>query len=472
MGIVTQNSAAQRTTSMLSARGDRRWPVIVATLIVVVLNVAVLVLHHSGLGRPALLSAVLVFCVMMPLCRRLVGRLRRHELVIITAITQLPGVFSAPLFSDDVYRYVWDGHVQLAGIDPYRYAPLDHAVAFLRNPVLFPGGTPLINRPSVHTIYPPLAELWFSGIAAVVPWRWGVLGLQIAGLLLVIVTVLVLARALSAGFGNPGWALIYGACPATMIEAVNSAHVDALASFLIAAMICAILAGRGRITGVLLGLAAGVKLVPLLLLPCFLLARRGPQRLRGVTPAAVLVLVASYLPHLLVVGALVLGYLPGYLHEEGFDGRRRFALLIMVPEQARLPMAALLAVGCALWALIRSRTRSVLITCCLLYGAAFLIATPTYPWYLLPFIVLVIAARRFEWLILWPAAYVGYLHDRDELLQSLGYGIAFAVIVGCALVRHRRGGDRSRGGPPTGSGRFDWLRTARPARGHRVGEGR
>jgi len=27
--------------------------------------------------------------------------------------------------SNDIYRYVWDGRVQLAGINPYRYAPED-----------------------------------------------------------------------------------------------------------------------------------------------------------------------------------------------------------------------------------------------------------------------------------------------------------------------------------------------------------
>jgi hypothetical protein len=28
-----------------------------------------------------------------------------------------------PELSDDIYRYLWDGQVQLAGINPYRYAP-------------------------------------------------------------------------------------------------------------------------------------------------------------------------------------------------------------------------------------------------------------------------------------------------------------------------------------------------------------
>src|SRR6266542_1944603 len=50
---------------------------------------------------------------------------------------------------------------------------------------------------------------------------------------------------------------------------------------------------------------------------------------------------ASYLPHLLVTGWLVLGYLPGYLGEEGFDrGHDRYAVLaLLLPPPARAPVA-------------------------------------------------------------------------------------------------------------------------------------
>ena len=32
---------------------------------------------------------------------------------------------SEPFLSDDIYRYLWDGKVFVAGINPYEYAPLD-----------------------------------------------------------------------------------------------------------------------------------------------------------------------------------------------------------------------------------------------------------------------------------------------------------------------------------------------------------
>src|SRR5262249_16471083 len=56
-----------------------------------------------------------------------------------------------PLLSSDIYRYVWDGRVQAAGINPYRYVPADQALAFLRDGAIFPH----INRADTAvTIYP------------------------------------------------------------------------------------------------------------------------------------------------------------------------------------------------------------------------------------------------------------------------------------------------------------------------------
>ncbi|MFZ1474297.1 MAG: hypothetical protein WAV79_15350, partial [Anaerolineae bacterium] len=37
-----------------------------------------------------------------------------------------------PTLSDDMYRYIWDGRVQAAGLSPYRYTPAASELTFLR----------------------------------------------------------------------------------------------------------------------------------------------------------------------------------------------------------------------------------------------------------------------------------------------------------------------------------------------------
>ncbi len=67
-----------------------------------------------------------------------------------------------PELSHVVYRYLWDGTVQLAGLNPYTHLPTDPSLANLRVPL-----RALVPDPQLATAYPPLAELAFLLIALV-----------------------------------------------------------------------------------------------------------------------------------------------------------------------------------------------------------------------------------------------------------------------------------------------------------------
>ncbi len=67
-----------------------------------------------------------------------------------------------PSLTTDYYRYVWDGRVQLAGINPYKYRPYEHQLDRVRF-----AGRALINHDELKTAYPPLTEAVFLGVAVV-----------------------------------------------------------------------------------------------------------------------------------------------------------------------------------------------------------------------------------------------------------------------------------------------------------------
>ncbi|NIK58641.1 glycosyltransferase 87 family protein [Kribbella shirazensis] len=366
--------------------------------------------------------------------------------VVVAALCQVPGLLQAPITSTDAYRYVWDGRVQLAGYSPYGRVPLDDSLARLRDPVLFPGlgpdeksgvsgvpGDPAqqpvddprtrINRPGVPTIYPPVAQAYFALVALVTPWSAGTLGLQLAAALIAIALTWLLA------VQNPRWAALWGWSPIVALEAGNAAHIDVLAALLIAAAVITT-AKRPRLAAVLLGAAGSVKLLPLLLLPSF--RRRRPVVALGT-------FVASYVPHVLAVGILVLGFLPGYLNQEGFeDGSSRSAILaLLLPPEARQLVAAVLAIALAALAFHRSGRDPIALTCCWLYGAALLIATPTYPWYGLPLIALAALARRPEWIAVPLASYLAYGSFGHDTRQGLIYLTAAVVVVSAVTLRRR-----------------------------------
>lgn len=410
------------------------------------------------------------------------GRHRRRLVlvVLVAGCCQLPGVLTAPQSSTDAYRYVWDGRVQLAGVSPYRYVPLDDHLAHLRDPLLFPGLSPdqssgvrtldrlprergevlqlarndprtLINRPRVPTIYPPLAQAWFTAVAAVTPRSLGTHGLQVGAALLAIVLTLGLGLLLLRRGTDPAQALWWGWCPLVVLEAGNGAHVDVLATVLIVAAV-AVRAGRAKgsrpqwisavVGGFLLGLAAAVKIIPLLLLPALTGLRRRPgggSRQLGLPVVAIGTFALTYLPHVLQVGVLVLGYLPGYLSEEGFsDSGSRYAVIALVlPEPARQPVALLLGAGLALLALWRSEQARPERTAVWLFGGALLITTPAYAWYSLPLVALAVLAGRWEWLAVPLAGYLAYASIRLPFLPGLSYAGAALVVAAVTLARHR-----------------------------------
>ena len=50
-------------------------------------------------------------------------------IVALGVLARLLVLAHVPVLSTDIFRYVWDGRVQAAGINPYRYFPADPALA-------------------------------------------------------------------------------------------------------------------------------------------------------------------------------------------------------------------------------------------------------------------------------------------------------------------------------------------------------
>jgi alpha-1,6-mannosyltransferase len=89
---------------------------------------------------------------------RMYGRRALIAILIVAALLRLIALCAPVFLSSDAYRYVWDGRVQAAGINPYRYIPADPQLSFLRDETIYPD----INRADyAHTIYPPTAQIGF-----------------------------------------------------------------------------------------------------------------------------------------------------------------------------------------------------------------------------------------------------------------------------------------------------------------------
>ena len=111
-------------------------------------------IHHFviGFGLVAMYQALLYLVAVWVVLNRPVNRWTFVIILVCAAGCRLVCLFSPPFLSTDIFRYVWDGQVQAAGINPYRYIPADPHLAFLRDLDIYPH----INRRSyAHTFIPP-----------------------------------------------------------------------------------------------------------------------------------------------------------------------------------------------------------------------------------------------------------------------------------------------------------------------------
>lgn len=388
-------------------------------------------------------------------------------IVVGAAALQLVAMSAPPQTSDDAYRYAWDGRVQSAGISPYRYTPQDPALEHLRDDWLFPpgectgwfrhpvpdGSCTLMNRPSVNTIYPPVAQLWYRAIHAVTP-DGGREPVQAASALVAVGVTVVLLLVLRRFGRDPRWAVVWAWCPMVALESGNNAHVDGLGVLFMLLGLAAVAARRPVLGGVLTGAAVAVKMFPAAAL--IGTARRRPLLTGGV---AALTVVLSYVPFVLMSGSAVVGYLPGYLREERYDDGARFGLLGLVMPEAATPYAAVAVLVAAAVLIARrsdpDRPWSAALT---MTGTMLLVLTPTYPWYALLLVALVVLDGRAEWLAVGLAGYgiyftwtMGLTDPQIRAVHRGAYALALLVVLAAAAVRRYRRRGLDPGQSATGS---------------------
>lgn len=197
----------------------------------------------------------------------------------------------APLGSDDVYRYMWDGRVQTAGINPYRFAPENEELHFLRTERL----PSLVNLPQMKTVYFPLSQwLFYIGYHLSGEHIWG---FQLLVLISEILTVIGLLLLMAEFSYSPWRVLLYAANPLIVLQFSLDAHLDAFGfPFLVFALL---FYHRNKIilSLILLGCSLLIKPVALVMLPILFLDQQGFVNKAKVVVLPLAVVLFSFLPY-------------------------------------------------------------------------------------------------------------------------------------------------------------------------------
>ena len=337
------------------------------------------------------------------------------EILVIGIFFRLLLLILTPNLSEDVYRFLWDGKLWWEGIDAYAYLPAEFTKKNAWNQDLFAQ----LNSPNYYSIYPPLNQLIFSIAAVFENINLGIIVIRLFVITAELGTLILLPKVLLQYQRNSKWLLLYAFNPLVILELSGNLHFEAFVIFFLLWAIYEFGKQRNHLSAMALGLAVGMKLIPLILLASFF------KKLS----------LKSYLQFILItVGIATVSFLP-FVFSDAFKGifassRLYFqnfefnaSIYYLIREigfavkgyniiATSGPLLAIFAfIGMVLFNLLVSTKVKIserMLWTLMIY---FLFATTIHPWYILPVLVLgILSGYRFP--VLWSftifLTYLGY----------------------------------------------------------------
>lgn len=209
-------------------------------------------------------------------------------------VLRLSVCFFSPQWSDDVYRFLWDGELVKSGQNPYLQTPrqlqsedLDDGQAYFN--LLFEN----LNSPDYYSVYPPMNQaIFWIGAKASSGYFWnGFLGLRFILILAELGVFYLLLQLLRAFKKTERLIFLYWFNPLIILEITGNFHFEGLVLLSLLACLYVLYQGKATLSGGFFGLAIGIKVLPLILAPTFLFL---PQTKKnwgfylGVTSACIL----------------------------------------------------------------------------------------------------------------------------------------------------------------------------------------
>ena len=319
-----------------------------------------------------------------------------REAIIVGMLLRLLFIPGLPILSDDGFRFIWDGQLQINGINPYSYTPTE----IISNNYLDADRGGLnkelynqLNSKDYYSIYPPLAQVSFylSGLLS-----FGNKAIQLSILQFMfwifdcisILSIPVILRKLHLPLKNT---LLYVLNPLIIIELSGNIHMEQPMIAFIIIGLRLFLEKRQIFSAVCIGIALGFKFTPLFLLPLLII----PLGLRStikISTISLLVFVACYLIYLnpqMIDNILNSAGL--YFHTFEFNGA--FYYLYKLGGNSSVELQSifkwLLPTLTVLVILLLSLSKTINLQTKLLIGFSvyLLFSTTVHPWYITPLIL-------------------------------------------------------------------------------------
>jgi hypothetical protein len=346
-----------------------------------------------------------------------------------------------PNLSEDVYRFIWDGKMWLAGLNAYEWIPKE-MLSLLKENWMEPLFTQL-NSPDYYTIYPPANQLLFyiaaftdSTLLSIIIIRIFIIAAEIGTLLL----LPKLLRQYNLPAQNMVW---YAFNPLILLELTGNLHFEAFVIFFIVLSLYYFKKSELFRSSLSLGFAIAFKLLPLILIAAYF-RKISLQNWIKYGLVSVLVLLLSLIP-ILFSNALngILNSSELYFTSFEFNGSIYYLTRAIgytlkgynIIAFAGPLMGILSFLGIIILNLFAKKTISLVERMMWTWFIYCLFATTLHPWYCLPLLVLGILSR-YKFPVLWTFliffTYIGYTStgfSENLWVTFLEYILLFVFIV-------------------------------------------
>ena len=358
-------------------------------------------------------------------------------------------LFSLPALSQDFYRFIWDGRLQLHGYNPYLHLPstLINTTGFNipDAQVLFDG---MGNLSLTHyTNYPPVNQLCFL-LAALLAGK-SIMGSVVVFKLIIIgadIGIFFFGKKLLKVFNQPEKNIfLYFLNPLVIVELTGNLHFEGVMMFFLIASLYYLQKQKYRWSAVFMALSIAVKLVPLMLLPLFMRHLKLKKLLQFYVIVGVVLLV-SFLPFFSIqfsqnyINTVALWFVNFEFNASIYYVVRNIGYAIkgynIIGAVGKVTPFVIVAVMLAFSLNKRNRDLRFLISNMLLaLTIYFFLSTTVHPWYIISLVALSVFTG-FKFPIVWSAvvvfsyyAYSNPLFKENSILLFVEYAIVYACFL-------------------------------------------
>lgn len=364
-------------------------------------------------------------------------------------LMRVPYFGAGPMLEDDHFRYLLDGAMVAHGLSPYAHAPeaLLQGVGGALAPLVGAGRAAItsINFPELRSMYPGGAQAAFALAHLVAPWSLD--GLRVVFFGAEALAAVLIWRLLVSTGRSPLLVALVWCNPLMAFCLTGQAHADAVIALPILAALIAAHRRAAAMAGLGLGIAAGVKLWPILLAPLVARALWPDRRALAVFTLALgattLALCGPLFWASLSAHAGLTAYAGGWsVNNAPYAWASYLFLQLVGPGTGEILLRALvvLTAGAASLAVAARRPAGLeplIARAAILAAALFYLSPAQFPWYAAWFLPLASASGAWPFVaasIGLPVYYLFFPLAAAGLRDLHGYGLAFLHLVPVLVV--------------------------------------